>query len=505
MPSGLSATANGGNLAVTWNAAADNGAPVSSYQVAWTPTSGSGGGSATQPGDARSMTITGLTRGTAYRITVTAQNSAGRGAPATAQATVPPPPRSVTVSRGRATTYEDSCHAPDCAFMRVVMKGFKANTNYTIKPHSDEWPNYNPGTTLADRRQGEPHVPGLPVRRGRTARVGHRGRCRVQSLPLEGRVNSARAAQAATLIAENVQRVIHGKPELVRLTIAGLLAEGHLLIEDVPGLGKTTLARCLARSIGGRWSRIQFTPDLLPSDITGVTVYHQRDERFTFHPGAVFANVVVADEINRGTPKTQSALLEVMSERRVTVDAEAHEVPRPFLVVATQNPIEMEGTYRLPEAQLDRFLMRLSVGYPDLDSEVQVIMGDSAGESADDLPAVVEIATLREAIAEVRALHVDRAVAEYAVRLTAATREHAAVRFGASVRGSMALVRAAQAFAAIDGRAFVTPDDIKDVAVPVLAHRLVLTPEAELNLRGTAEIVAEVLTSTSAPMASAGR
>ncbi|RKR91887.1 MoxR-like ATPase [Micromonospora pisi] len=317
-------------------------------------------------------------------------------------------------------------------------------------------------------------------------------------------MNSPRAAEAATLIAENVRRVIHGKPELVRLTVAGLLAEGHLLIEDVPGLGKTTLARCLARSIGGRWSRIQFTPDLLPSDITGVTVYHQRDERFTFHPGAVFANVVVADEINRGTPKTQSALLEVMSERRVTVDGETHEVPRPFLVVATQNPIEMEGTYRLPEAQLDRFLMRLSVGYPDLDSEVRVVMGDPAGES-DDLPAVVDIATVREAIAEVRALHVDRAVAEYAVRLAAATREHAAVRYGASVRGSIALVRTAQALAAIDGRAFVTPDDIKDVAVPVLAHRLVLTPEAELNLRGTEEIVAEVLTSTSAPMASAGR
>jgi MoxR-like ATPase len=322
---------------------------------------------------------------------------------------------------------------------------------------------------------------------------------------VEGRVSSVRAADAAALIAENVQRVIHGKPELVRLVVAGLLAEGHLLIEDVPGLGKTTLARCLARSIGGRWSRIQFTPDLLPSDITGVTVYHQKDERFTFHPGGVFANVVVADEINRGTPKTQSALLEVMSERRVTVDATAHEVPRPFLVIATQNPIEMEGTYRLPEAQLDRFLMRLSVGYPDLDSEVQVIMGDSAGESADDLPTVVDIATLREAIAEVRALHIDRAVAEYAVRLTAATREHTAVRFGASVRGSIALVRTAQALAAIEGRGFVTPDDIKDVAEPVLAHRLVLTPEAELNLRGTAEIVAEVLASTSAPMASAGR
>ncbi|GAA4698728.1 MoxR family ATPase [Phytohabitans rumicis] len=313
------------------------------------------------------------------------------------------------------------------------------------------------------------------------------------------------AADVAARIADNVRQVIRGKPDLVRLAVAALLAEGHMLIEDVPGLGKTTLARCLARSIGGACNRIQFTPDLLPGDITGVTVYHQKDERFTFHPGAVFANVVVADEINRGTPKTQSALLEVMSERRVTVDAQAHEVPRPFLVIATQNPIELEGTYRLPEAQLDRFLVRLSVGYPDVDAEVSVIMDGQAGRTADDLPAVVDMAALREAIAQVRTSHVDRAVCEYAVRLAAATREHAAVRFGASVRGSIALVRTAQALAAIDRRDFVTPDDIKDVAIPVLAHRLVLTPEAELSRDGTAEIVAEVLTATATPVSSAGR
>ena len=314
-----------------------------------------------------------------------------------------------------------------------------------------------------------------------------------------------RAAEVAARITGNVERIVLGRPELVRLAVAGLLTEGHLLIEDVPGLGKTTLARCLARSIGGSVSRIQFTPDLLPGDVTGVTVYHQKDERFTFHPGGVFANIVVADEINRGTPKTQSALLEVMSERHVTVDAETHPVPRPFLVVATQNPIELEGTYRLPEAQLDRFLMRLSVGYPDHADEVRVVLGDTAGRSADDLTPVVDVAGLRAAIDEVRALHVDEAVAGYAVRLAAATREHAAVRYGASVRGSIALVRAAQALAAAGGREFVTPDDIKDVAVPVLAHRLVLTPDAELGLRDTGEIVAEVLASTAAPTARAGR
>jgi MoxR-like ATPase len=317
------------------------------------------------------------------------------------------------------------------------------------------------------------------------------------------RAMTGTVAQVAAAISANVQRVIRGKGELVRLVVAGLLAEGHLLIEDVPGLGKTTLARAVARSIGGRWSRIQFTPDLLPGDITGVTVYRQKDETFAFHPGAVFANVVVADEINRGTPKTQSALLEVMSERRVTVDGESHPVPRPFLVVATQNPIELEGTYRLPEAQLDRFLMRLSVGYPDRESEVAVVLGSAFGEGPDDLSAVVDPEALSKAIDEVRAQHVDPAVADYAVRLAEATRQHAAVRYGASVRGSIALVRAAQAIAAIDGRAYVTPDDIKDVAVPVLAHRLVRTAEAELNLRDPARIVAEVLATVAVPTASA--
>jgi MoxR-like ATPase len=311
------------------------------------------------------------------------------------------------------------------------------------------------------------------------------------------------AADVAARIAGNVQRVVHGKPEVIRLAIAALFAEGHVLIEDVPGLGKTTLARCLARSIGGRWSRIQFTPDLLPGDITGVMVYHQREEQFTFHAGPVFANIVVADEINRGTPKTQSAMLEVMSERRVTVEAFPYAVPRPFMVIATQNPIEMEGTYRLPEAQLDRFLMRLSVGYPDLDAEVRAIMADCAGTTPDDLSPVAELAEVQQTIAAVRASRVDPAVAGYAARLAGATREHAAVRVGASVRGSIALVRTAQAFAAIGGRNYVTPDDIKDVAAPVLSHRLLLTPEAELDRRDPAEIVAGVLESTPSPMASA--
>jgi MoxR-like ATPase len=310
---------------------------------------------------------------------------------------------------------------------------------------------------------------------------------------------------AYDLIAENVQTVVRGKPELVRLAVAALFAEGHLLIEDVPGVGKTTLARCIAASVGGRYSRIQFTPDLLPGDITGVMVYHQNAERFQFHPGGIFANVVLADEINRGTPKTQAALLEVMAERRVTVDSVSQDVPRPFLVVATQNPIELEGTYRLPEAQLDRFLMRLSVGYPDHESEMRVVMGECAGVSPDELRPVLDIQDVQQVIDEVRKSHLAPEIVSYAVRLAAASRTHPAVRYGASPRGSIALIRAGQALAATHGRDFVTPDDVKDVARPVLGHRLVLTPDAELSGRQTSEIVDELLADTAAPTAATRR
>ena len=308
------------------------------------------------------------------------------------------------------------------------------------------------------------------------------------------------ASEVYERISANVQRVLRGKPEVVRLAVAALFCEGHLLIEDVPGLGKTTLARCLARSIGGSWNRIQFTPDLLPGDITGVQVYHQGDEKFAFHPGSVFANVVLADEINRGTPKTQSALLEVMAERRVTVDAVRHDVPRPFLVIATQNPIEMAGTYRLPEAQLDRFLMRLRMGYPDRAAEVMVVMSDCAGVDPDELESVVDIPTLGAAVAQVRGARIDTAVVDYAASITSATREHSEVRYGASPRGTIALVRAAQAIAATHGRPFVTIDDIKQVAHPVLDHRLILKPDAELRQRKAEDIVTDLLTKLPLPV-----
>ncbi|NLT53882.1 MAG: MoxR family ATPase [Actinomycetales bacterium] len=303
-------------------------------------------------------------------------------------------------------------------------------------------------------------------------------------------------------VAWNVQQVIQGKPEVVRLAIACLFAEGHLLVEDVPGLGKTSLARSIASSIDGSWRRIQFTPDLLPGDITGVMVFNQSAARFEFHPGGIFSNLVVADEINRGTPKTQAALLEVMEERRVTVDAITHDVPRPFMVVATQNPIDMDGTYRLPEAQLDRFLMRISVGYPDADAEARVVLGEGAGPTPEDLPPVVDLATLRAVVAQVRTSHVDPQIAAYAVALASATRDDVDVRLGASPRGSIALVKAARAVAALGDRAYVTPDDVKDVAQPVLAHRLILTPEAEIRGVSPADVITRVLTGTPVPRAS---
>lgn len=304
-------------------------------------------------------------------------------------------------------------------------------------------------------------------------------------------------------LSDNIQRVVQGKPEIVRMAIVALFAEGHLLLEDVPGLGKTTLARSIARSIGGEWKRVQFTPDVLPGDITGTMVWHQSSGRFEFHRGGIFANVVLADEINRGTPKTQSALLEVMAERKVTVDSETHPVPRPFLVVATQNPIELEGTYRLPEAQLDRFMMRLSVGYPDHDAEVRIVLGDATGLDPDLLAPVLDIATLQQIITAVQQLHIDPHVASYAVRVASATRSHPDIRYGASPRGSVALIRAARASAAIENRRYVTPDDVKAVAYPVLEHRLILTPEAELNRRSTTDVLADVLATTSVPIASA--
>lgn len=300
-------------------------------------------------------------------------------------------------------------------------------------------------------------------------------------------------------IAANVESVLLGKPEVVRLALTALFSESHLLIEDVPGVGKTTIARAIAASVKGEWRRIQFTPDLLPSDVTGVTIFNQGNQEFEFHPGPVFANVVIADEINRASPKTQSALLEVMEERHVTVDGVRHAVPRPFLVVATQNPVEMDGTYRLPEAQLDRFGMRISVGYPSEAIEIEVLRNASAGRTPDGLDPVTDTSVVADLIKLTSRVYLADPLYGYAVRVAAATRTLPDVRVGISPRGVVALTRTSQAFALSQGRAYVIPEDVKALAESVFAHRLVLAPDAQLRGRTAGAILAEVLAEVPVP------
>ncbi|MGI9196851.1 MAG: AAA family ATPase [Candidatus Nanopelagicales bacterium] len=307
--------------------------------------------------------------------------------------------------------------------------------------------------------------------------------------------DASRFAANAEAIVDNVASFIQGKREVITLAVTCLLAEGHLLLEDVPGVGKTSLARSLAATLGMSWHRIQFTPDLLPSDVTGVSIFHQGTGTFEFHPGPVFAHIVLADEINRASPRTQSALLEVMEERTVTVDGVTHVVPQPFLVMATQNPIEMDGTFPLPEAQLDRFLMSVSIGYPDLEAEVRVLANSHRGLRVDELQAVGDADAIRRMIAMARSVHVEQSVMEYVVRLTSATRTAPGVRLGSSPRGSVGLLRAAQASAAMAGRPYVTPTDVQRLAVPVLAHRIVLhdvEADSAARTRAIEQVVAGV-------------
>ncbi len=301
------------------------------------------------------------------------------------------------------------------------------------------------------------------------------------------------------LLAGNIGRAVRGRPDVVRLALACLCCEGHLLIEDVPGVGKTSLARALAASIDGSWHRIQFTPDLLPSDVTGVTVYHQGRDQFEFRPGPVFANIVIGDEINRASPRTQSALLEVMDEQRVTIDGRTHPVPRPFMVIATQNPVDMDGTYRLPEAQLDRFLMRTSLGYPEHDAEVDILESQRRGPVVDQLTPVVTLEDVGRLVALASVVHVSPEVQDYIVRLAGALRASTELALAVSPRASLALMRAARAVAIADGRPFVTPEDVKAVAVAVLAHRLVLRPEVELAGRQVEAVVEEALRTVEVP------
>jgi MoxR-like ATPase len=310
-------------------------------------------------------------------------------------------------------------------------------------------------------------------------------------------------AASAGSIASAIEQVIEGKPEVIHLALTVLLAQGHLLIEDVPGVGKTLLAKSLARSLDCTVRRIQFTPDLLPSDITGVSVFHQDSRDFEFKPGAVFANIVVGDEINRASPKTQSALLEAMEERQVTVDGTTYPLARPFLVVATQNPIEMEGTYPLPEAQRDRFMARVSMGYPDTEAELAMLRSHGAGEPLAHLSPVTTAARINELVDIVRDVHVSTAVNRYALDLVAATRTSADLRLGASPRATLHLIRAAKATAALADRDYVIPEDVRGLAVPVLAHRVLPTAEAQIARRTPEQVVATIVAGMPIPIADA--
>lgn len=299
--------------------------------------------------------------------------------------------------------------------------------------------------------------------------------------------------EVARAISDSVTSVIEGKPEVVRTAITVLLAEGHLLIEDVPGVGKTMLAKALARSIDCTMRRVQFTPDLLPSDITGVSVFNQDLRDFEFRPGAIFANVVVGDEINRASPKTQSALLESMEEGQVTVDGQTYELHRPFIVMATQNPIEMEGTYPLPEAQRDRFMARISMGYPSPGAEVDMLDTHGAGSPLTALAPTTDAATVARLIGVVRDVWVSRAIRQYVVDISTATRSTSALRLGASPRATLHLLRASRAVAALEGRDHVLPDDVHAVALPVLAHRLILSGEAQLARRTAQDVLRDII------------
>jgi MoxR-like ATPase len=307
-------------------------------------------------------------------------------------------------------------------------------------------------------------------------------------------------ASAFHRLADNVSQVIQGKRQEVRLALVCLMAEGHLLIEDVPGVGKTMLAKSVARSIDCSFRRIQFTPDLLPTDVTGVNVYNQERGDFEFKPGAIFANIVLGDEINRASPKTQSALLESMEERQVTMDGVTYHLGIPFMVIATQNPIEHEGTYPLPEAQLDRFMMRLSLGYPTQEAEAGILATHGVASTLEDIDSVTDARGVSDMVMMAREVHVASALQRYVVSFADASRKHPDVYLGASPRASIMLLRASRALAASDGRDYVIPDDIKSLVVPVMAHRLLLSPDATMAGRTPTTVLTQLLQEVSVPV-----
>ncbi|HVB63381.1 MAG TPA: MoxR family ATPase [Nitrolancea sp.] len=301
-------------------------------------------------------------------------------------------------------------------------------------------------------------------------------------------------------IIDNVDRVIVGKRGVTELVLVALLCEGHVLVEDVPGVGKTTLARAVARSIGGQFRRIQFTPDLLPSDISGIVFFNQKTGEFEMRPGPIFGNILLADEINRATPRTQSALLEAMEERTVTIEGDTMPLPRPFLVLATENPVELEGTFPLPEAQLDRFFLRVELGYPEPEDELKLLARFQTSNPLDELGPVTSPEELLAAVGACRAIYVDEELRQYIIEISRATRVHETIRLGVSPRGTLALFRASQALAAIRGRAYVIPDDVKLLSSAVLSHRVMLSPEARLRGRRAGQIIEGIVNEVSVPV-----
>ena len=304
----------------------------------------------------------------------------------------------------------------------------------------------------------------------------------------------------AARLRQNIQKVIVGKDEIIDLALIALLCEGHLLLEDVPGTGKTTLAKTVARSLGCSFQRIQFTPDLLPSDVTGIYFYNQREQEFVFRSGPIFSQILLADEINRATPRTQSSLLEAMQERQVTVDIATHPLPRPFLVMATQNPIELEGTFPLPEAQLDRFLMRIKIGYPDENQENDILLRFERQDPLETLEPVVQPEEILEMQQQIRQVRVEESVRNYVVNVCRTTRNHPDIDLGASPRATMGLYRTAQALAAVRGREFVIPDDVKEMAPYVLTHRLIVDPQTRLRGRRPEDVLREVVDTVAVPV-----
>ncbi len=307
----------------------------------------------------------------------------------------------------------------------------------------------------------------------------------------------------AARVRQNVQRVIVGKDDAINLMLVAVLCEGHVLLEDGPGRGKTTLAKSLAQSLGCTFKRIQFTPDLLPSDVTGLSIYNQKTQEFEFRPGPILSQIVLADEINRATPRTQSALLEAMQERQITADGETRALPRPFLILATQNPVELEGTFPLPEAQLDRFLLRVSIGYPSELDENAILKRFRHDDPLATLNAVVDPAEIKAMIEQVRDIRVEDSVQQYMVQIARRTREHNEISLGASPRATLALYRTAQAWAAIHGAAFVTPDDVKFIAPYVLTHRIMISPQMRVRGRTPEEVVTDVIAAVPVPVVTA--